>query len=47
MSISEFDPGRDRRDASLNLLGWLIEWLLLKRWNASPPAAAGGLLAPK
>ncbi|HXD85794.1 MAG TPA: arginase family protein [Urbifossiella sp.] len=47
MSISEFDPGRDMRDASLNLLGWLIEWLLLKRWNASPPAAAGGLLAPK
>ncbi|MFO0801594.1 MAG: arginase family protein [Gemmataceae bacterium] len=28
-SISEFDPGRDRGDASLNLLGWFIEWLLL------------------
>ena len=30
-SISEFDPGRDVRDTSLNLLGWLVEWLLLKR----------------
>jgi agmatinase len=31
ISISEFDPGRDRRDAGLGLLGWLIEWALL-RW---------------
>jgi agmatinase len=31
LSVSEFDPGRDVRDASLNLLGWLIEFLLLKR----------------
>jgi hypothetical protein len=31
MSISEFDPGRDVSDASLNLLGWLIEWFLLKQ----------------
>ena len=30
VSISEFDPGRDKRDASLNLLGWLLEWVLLK-----------------
>ena len=30
VSISEFDPGRDRADASLNLLGWLLEWVLLK-----------------
>jgi agmatinase len=30
VSISEFDPGRDVRDASLNLLGWLIEWVMLK-----------------
>lgn len=29
-SISEFDPGRDRDDQSLNLLGWLVEWVLLK-----------------
>jgi agmatinase len=31
VSISEFDPGRDVRDASLNLLGWLIEFVLLQR----------------
>lgn len=30
MSLSEFDPGRDVRDGSLHLLGWLIESLLLK-----------------
>jgi arginase family enzyme len=30
MSISEFDPGRDLRDTSLNLLGWLIEYVLLR-----------------
>lgn len=30
LSISEFDPGRDHRDASLNLLGWLVEFVLLK-----------------
>jgi arginase family enzyme len=34
MSISEFDPGRDRCDTSLNLLGWLIEWLLLKELSS-------------
>lgn len=30
MSVSEFDPGRDVRDAGLNLLGWLVEYTLLK-----------------
>ena len=30
LSISEFDPGRDDHDKSLNLLGWLLEWVLLK-----------------
>ncbi|HEY2785994.1 MAG TPA: arginase family protein [Fimbriiglobus sp.] len=30
LSISEFDPGRDVRDMSLNLLGWLTEFVLLK-----------------
>jgi agmatinase len=30
LSISEFDPGRDTRDQSLNLLGWLVEFVLLK-----------------
>jgi len=37
VSISEFDPGRDRADASLNLLGWFIEWLLSKA-NGEPVA---------
>ena len=32
-SVSEFDPGRDLRDTSLNLLGWLIEFLLLRRYE--------------
>lgn len=31
VSVSEFDPWRDQRDAGLNVLGWLIEWVLL-RW---------------
>jgi agmatinase len=31
LSISEFDTGRDPQDTGLNLLGWLIEWVLL-RW---------------
>jgi agmatinase len=30
LSVSEFDPGRDHRDQSLQLLGWLLEWVLLK-----------------
>lgn len=30
VSVSEFDPGRDVRDQTLNLLGWLTERLLLK-----------------
>lgn len=30
MSITEFDPGRDVRDTGLNLLGWLVEYTLLK-----------------
>jgi agmatinase len=32
VSISEFDPGRDRNDQSLQTLVWLIEWCLL-RWT--------------
>ena len=31
VSFSEFDPGRDRNETTLTLLGWLIEWILL-RW---------------
>ncbi len=30
LSVSEFDPGRDVRDAGLNLLGWLLEFVLLR-----------------
>ena len=31
VSVSEFDPGRDRADQSLGTLVWLVEWCLL-RW---------------
>jgi agmatinase len=30
LSVSEFDPGRDFRDTGINLLGWLLENVLLK-----------------
>lgn len=30
ISISEFDPGRDRDEKSLSTMIWLLEWLLLK-----------------
>lgn len=30
LSVSEFDPGRDVRDTGLNLLGWLLEFVLLR-----------------
>jgi agmatinase len=33
LAISEFDPGRDRDDRSLQLLVWLIEWVLLMRYE--------------
>jgi agmatinase len=33
VAISEFDPGRDRNDQSLSTLVWLIEYLLLKRYE--------------
>lgn len=33
LSISEFDPGRDERDRTLQLLGWLIERVLLLRYE--------------
>ena len=36
MSVSEFDPGRDVRDTSLNLLGWLVEYVLLKAAKRTP-----------
>jgi agmatinase len=31
VSVSEFDPGRDRTDTTLQLLAWLIERVLLSR----------------
>lgn len=34
VSISEFDPGRDDRDRTLQLLGWLLERLLLRQAGA-------------
>ena len=36
MSVSEFDPGRDVRDTGLNLLGWLVEYVLLKAATRTP-----------
>jgi agmatinase len=33
VAVSEFDPGRDRDDRSLSLLIWLLEYLLLKRYE--------------
>jgi arginase family enzyme len=33
--LSEFDPGRDRNDQSLAILMWLIEYLLLRRYEAA------------
>jgi arginase family enzyme len=37
VSISEFDPARDVRDQSLATLVWLLEYVLLKRHEGSPP----------
>ncbi|CAN5432997.1 hypothetical protein BH11PLA2_BH11PLA2_36710 [soil metagenome] len=33
VSISEFDPALDVKEASLNLLGRLLEWLLLRKYG--------------
>jgi agmatinase len=33
IALSEFDPGRDRNDQSLSTLVWLLEYLLLKRYE--------------
>jgi hypothetical protein len=33
VAISEFDPGRDRNDRSLSTLVWLLEYLLLKKYE--------------
>lgn len=34
LALSEFDPGRDRNDQSLGTLVWLLEYVLLKRYEA-------------
>jgi arginase family enzyme len=31
--LSEFDPGRDRDDRSLATLVWLLEYLLVRRYE--------------
>jgi arginase family enzyme len=33
VAVSEFDPGRDRNDQSLSTLVWLLEYLLLRRYE--------------
>lgn len=33
VALSEFDPARDRNDQSLSTLIWLLEYLLLKRYE--------------
>jgi arginase family enzyme len=33
VGVSEFDPGRDRNDQSLATLVWLLEYLLLRRYE--------------
>ncbi len=35
VAISEFDPGRDRNDQSLSTLVWLLEYLLLRRYEGA------------
>jgi arginase family enzyme len=34
VALSEFDPAHDRRDQSLSTLVWLLEYLLLKRYES-------------
>ncbi len=33
VALSEFDPGRDRNDQSLGTLVWLLEYLLVRRYE--------------
>jgi arginase family enzyme len=37
IALSEFDPARDRDDRSLATLVWLLEYLLLKRYEGTGP----------
>jgi len=34
VSVSEFVPALDVKNSSLDLLGWLLEWILLKKYAA-------------
>ena len=34
--ISEFDPARDERDRSLETLMWLLEYVLLSKYEKQP-----------
>jgi arginase family enzyme len=39
VAVSEFDPARDRNDQSLATLVWLLEYLLLKRYEGKEAEA--------
>jgi arginase family enzyme len=41
LAISEFDPARDQGDHGMATLMWLIEYVLLKRYEPLQPEAAG------
>ncbi len=41
-ALSEFDPARDQRDSSLGTLVWLIEYLLLRRYEPEAGTGASG-----
>src|SRR5262249_35482899 len=40
VAVSEFCPGRDRNDQSLSLLIWLLEYVLLKKYEGKAGVAA-------
>jgi arginase family enzyme len=40
--LSEFDPGRDRDDRSLAIALWLLEFLLLRKYEAASPRLPAG-----
>ena len=42
MAVSEFDPARDTGDHSLATMMWLLEYLLLRRYEAQGHPAARG-----
>jgi len=35
LALSEFDPARDQHDRSLGTLMWLLEWVLLRRYEGA------------